>query len=417
MFAGLRSVWVLLLGVTILSLGHGLHGSLVGVRASAENFDAATTGLIMSGYFAGLLLSSIVTPRIVQSVGHIRVFAAFASVVSTAVLLIPLWVDPIWWFLMRFVAGLCTSGLFIVCESWLNSASTNKNRGQLLSIYMIVTYAAMGLGQLLLNVADSSGFSRFIIVSALLSMAMLPLTLMRTETPSLAGTRSVTIAEIYRSSPLAIVATLASGLAQSAFFSMGAVYALMQGLPLSLVSVMLALPPLALIVSQYPAGLLSDRYDRRSIIMILSAIAAAIALISIPAAGISSTVLIALFTVFGAIALPIYSLVIAHANDHMAKEQMLGASSKLVLLYGTGAMAGPSLAGLFMQYLGSSGFMTFMALVYTIMAVHALWRRQQRQTPIKATASDIMKAGPMTTPVAAQAQAEEGAVKQAASGA
>ncbi len=411
MFAGLRSVWVLLLGVTILSLGHGLHGSLVGVRASAENFDAATTGIIMSGYFAGLLVSSIVTPRIVQSVGHIRVFAAFASVVSTAVLLIPLWVEPFWWFFMRFIAGLCTSGLFIVCESWLNSASSNRNRGQLLSVYMIITYAAMGLGQFLLNVADSSGFSRFIIVSALLSMATLPLTLMPSETPSLAGTRSVTIAEIYRSSPLAIVATLASGLAQSAFFSMGAVYALMQGLPLSLVSVMMALPPLALIVSQYPAGLLSDRYDRRSIIMILSAIAAATAMISIPASGISSTVLIGLFTVFGAIALPIYSLVIAHANDHMAKEQMLGASSKLVLLYGTGALAGPSIAGFFMQYLGSSGFMTFMAMIYVVMAGHAYWRRQQRPTAVKASASDIMKVGPMTTPIAAQAQAEEGSGK------
>src|SRR5690349_5248847 len=411
MFAGLRSVWVLLLGVAILSLGHGLHGSLVGVRASAENFDAATTGLIMSGYFAGLLLSSIVTPRVVQSVGHIRVFAAFASVVSTAVLLIPLWVQPVWWFLMRFVAGLCTSGLFIVCESWLNSASSNKNRGQLLSIYMIITYAAMGLGQFLLNVADSSGFSRFIIVSALLSMAMLPLTLMPSETPSLAGVRSVTLTQIYRSSPLAIVATLASGLAQSAFFSMGAVYALMQGLPLSLVSVMMALPPLALIVSQYPAGLLSDRYDRRSVIMILSAIAAAIAIVSIFASDISTTVLIGLFTVFGAIALPIYSLVIAHANDHMAKEQMLGASSKLVLLYGTGAMAGPSIAGLFMKYLGSPGFMTYMAGIYVIMAVHAYWRRQQRPTTAKASAGDIMKVGPMTTPVAARAQAEEGSVK------
>src|SRR6476646_7707289 len=152
MFAGLRSVWVLLLGVTILSLGHGLHGSLVGVRAQAENFDAATTGLIMSGYFAGLLASSSVTPRIVQSVGHIRVFAAFASVVSTAVMLIPLWINPIWWFAMRFIAGLCTSGLYIVCESWLNSTSTNQNRGRLLSVYMIVTYAAMGSGQLLLNI-------------------------------------------------------------------------------------------------------------------------------------------------------------------------------------------------------------------------------------------------------------------------
>jgi MFS family permease len=185
----------------------------------------------------------------------------------------------------------------------------------------------------------------------------------------------------------------------------------MQGLPLSLVSVMMALPPLALIVSQYPAGLLSDRYDRRSIIMILSAIAAGIAIVSVPAASVSSTVLIGLFTVFGAIALPIYSLVIAHANDHMAKEQMLGASSKLVLLYGSGAMAGPSIAGFFMQKLGSSGFMTYMAVIYVVMAVHAFWRRQQRPTTVKASAGDIMKVGPMTTPVAAQAQAEEGAAK------
>jgi MFS family permease len=414
MLAGLRSILVLLLGVAILSLGHGLHGSLVGVRASAENFDAATTGIVMSGYFAGLLLSSSVTPRIVQSVGHIRVFAAFASVVSTSVLLIPLWINPVWWFAMRFIAGLCTSGLFIVCESWLNSASTNKNRGQLLSIYMIVTYAAMGAGQFLLNVADSSGFSRFIIVSALLSIAMLPLTLLPTETPSLAGTKRVGLAEIYRASPLAIVATLASGLGQSAFFSMGAVYGLMQGLPLSLISLMMALPPLALIISQYPAGLLSDRYDRRTIIMILSAIAAAIAGASIWTAQISSTVLITLFTLFGAIALPIYSLVIAHANDHLAKEQMLGASSKLVLLYGMGAMAGPLVAGVFMQQLGSSGFMTFMLAIYVIMTVHAYWRKLQRPTDIKASAGDMIKVGPMTTPVAAQARAEEGGARQAA---
>jgi MFS family permease len=412
MLAGLRSILVLLLGVTILSLGHGLHGSLVGVRASAENFDAATTGIIMSGYFAGLLLSSSITPRIVQSVGHIRVFAAFASVVSTAVLLIPLWVNPVWWFALRFVAGLCTSGLFIVCESWLNSASTNKNRGQLLSIYMIVTYAAMGAGQFLLNVADSSGFSRFIIVSALLSIAMLPLTLLPSETPSLAGTRRVGIAEIYRASPLAIVATLASGLGQSAFFSMGAVYGLMQGLSLPLVSVMMALPPIALIISQYPAGLLSDRYDRRTIIMILSAIAAAIAGTSILTAQISPTVLITLFTLFGAIALPIYSLVIAHANDHLAKEQMLGASSKLVLLYGMGAMAGPLVAGVFMQRLGNAGFMTFMLVIYVLMAVHAYWRKLQRPSDVKANVGDMMKVGPMTTPVAARAQAEEDSTRQ-----
>ena len=406
MASGFKSVGVLLLAVAILSVGHGLHGSLVGVRAQAENFDAATTGLIMSGYFAGLLASSSVTPRIVQSVGHIRVFAAFASVVSTAVMLIPLWVNPIWWFFMRFVAGLCTSGLYIVCESWLNSASTNQNRGRLLSVYMIVSYAAMGSGQFLLNVTDSSGFSRFIIVSALLSLALVPLTLLPSETPNLAGTRSVSLIEIYRASPLAIIACFASGLAQSAFFSMGAVYGLMQGLSLPYISIMMALPPLAVLLSQYPAGLLSDRYDRRTIVMLMSAAAAIVAALSIPAAAVSNIALIALFTVFGGVMLPIYSLVIAHANDHLDKEQMLGASGKLVLLYGLGAMAGPSLAGVFMQRLGTSGFMTYMAVIYVIMALHALWRRTQRPEALKATPAELMRVGPVSTPVAAQALAQ-----------
>jgi MFS family permease len=414
MASGIRSVGVLLLAVGILSVGHGLHGSLVGVRAQAENFSAATTGLIMSGYFAGLLVSSSATPRIVQSVGHIRVFAAFASVVSTAVMLIPLWVDPVWWFFMRFVAGLCTSGLFIVCESWLNSTSSNENRGQLLSIYMIVTYAAMGFGQFLLNVTDTSGFSRFIIVSALLSLALVPLTLLPSETPNLAGTRSVSLAEIYRASPLALVACFLSGLAQSAFFSMGAVYGLMQGLSLPYISIMLALPPLAVILSQYPAGLLSDRYDRRTIITLMSATAAAIAAASVPAARISDIAVIALYTVFGGIMLPIYSLVIAHANDHLDKQQMLGASGKLVLIYGMGAMAGPSLAGEVMQTLGTAGFMTYMAVIYVIMTVHALWRRAQKPEALKASSAELLKVGPMSTPVAAQSLAKEESSRGAA---
>src|SRR4051794_14331936 len=282
-----RQIGVLLLAVAFLSLGHGLNGSLVGVRANAENFSAGMTGLIMSGYFAGLLLSSSVTPRIVQTVGHIRVFAGFASVVSTVVLLFPLWINPVWWLMLRFIAGLCTSGLYIVCESWLNSAASNENRGKMLSFYMIVSYAAMGSGQLLLNVTDASGFSRFIIVSALLSLALVPLSLVPTETPSLSGTRSVTIAEIYRSSPLAVVATFANGLGQSAFFSMGAVFGLMQGLSLPYVSLMMALPPLGVIVSQFPAGMLSDRYDRRTVIMNFSAGAALVAFLAICAALIS----------------------------------------------------------------------------------------------------------------------------------
>jgi MFS family permease len=406
METGVRRVWVLLVAVALLSIGHGLHGSLVGVRASAENFGPAVTGFVMSGYPMGLLISSWVTPNIIRQVGHVRVFAAFASVVSTAVLLIPLWVDPVWWFAMRFIAGLCTSGLFIICESWLNSAATNRDRGKLLSIYMIVTYAAIGSGQLLLNIQDSSGFSRFILVSALISLALVPLSLVPAEAPSLAGARSVSVDEIYRASPLAVIATFLSGLAQSSLFAMGAVFGLMHGLSLPYVSIMMALPPLAVIVSQYPAGLISDRYDRRTVIMVMSAAAATVAAVSIVAGAISPITLVVLMGLFGGICLPIYSLVIAHANDHLEREQILGASAKLVMLYGLGSMLGPSLVGQFMQQLGPSGFMTFMTVIYVTMAGFAFWRRLQKPEEMKATANDTIKVGPLTTPVAAEAIAE-----------
>jgi MFS family permease len=400
--SGIRSVAVLLIGVAVLSIGHGLHGSLIGVRSSAEGFSNSTTGMIMSGYFLGLLISSAVTPRIVQSVGHIRVFAAFASVVSSAVLLVPLWINPVWWFLMRFVAGLCMSGLFIVCESWLNSTSTNTNRGRLLSLYMIVSYGSVGAGQLLLNVQDGSGFTRFIIVSALLSLALVPLTLVPTESPSLAGAQPVGLRQIYKASPLAVIGAFANGLGQSAFFSMGAVFGIMQGMPLTYVSLMMALPPLGVILSQYPAGLMSDRYDRRSIIMVMSAVAVIVAALNIIAGQVSAVALIAGITLFGTVALPVYSLVLAHANDHIAQEQILGASAKLILLYGLGAMAGPFIVGQLMDRMGSQGFLVHLILVYGAIAGFALVRRMKKPEDIKAKAEEVLIAGPNTTAVAAQ---------------
>ncbi len=403
---GIKSIVVLLFGVAVLSIGHGLHGTLVSVRSSAEGFTATTTGMIMSGYFLGLLISSSVTPRIVQSVGHIRVFAAFASVVSSAVLLVPLLVDPTWWFLMRFVSGMCMSGLFIVCESWLNSASSNTNRGRLLSLYMIVSYGANGLGQLLLNVSDANGFTRFILVSALLSLALVPLTLVPTESPSLVGARPVAIRQIYKASPLAVIGAFANGLGQSAFFSMGAVFGLMQGMPLSYVSLMMALPPIGVILSQYPAGLLSDRYDRRSIIMVMSALAVMIAAICMIVALNSPVLLIIGITAFGTLALPVYSLVLAHANDHIASDQVLGASAKLILLYGLGAMAGPFIVGQLMDDLGPRGYLLHLMCVYGAIAAFALWRRRKKPEDIKARADEAFIAGPNTTPVAAQTIAE-----------
>jgi MFS family permease len=393
------SLWILLLSVAMLCLGHGLSGSLVSLAANQAEFRTDITGFVMAGYSAGLVLSAFVTPRLVRNVGHVRTFAGLASIVSTAVLLFPLWVNPVFWFLLRVITGLCVSGMFIVCESWLNAASSNRNRGQILSLYMIVTYGALGLGQLLLNVSDESGFVRFIIVSCLLSMALVPLILLPAEAPSVEGARSVSVNEIWRASPLAVVGVLACGLGQSAFFALGVVFGLAKGLPLVSVSIMMALPPMGVILSQYPIGWISDRFDRRSIIMLLSFVAAVIAAITM-ASGyyLSRFLLISLVTAFGVISLPIYSLVVAHANDHLQKEQVLGASAKLVLLYGMGSIVGPILVGFIMSRIGGDGFLIYMIAVHLALAGFALWRRQMRPENLKAQGKEVMTVSPVTQP-------------------
>ena len=403
----LRGVGPLLFAILLLGLGNGLQGALVGVRATAEAFSVSSTGIIMSGFSAGLLLSTFVTPRIVGQVGHIRVFAAFASIISTAILLIPLWIEPAWWFAMRFITGLGTAGLYIVCESWLNAASSNQNRGRLLSIYMIIMYGAMGGGPFLLNIADASGFSRFIVASALMSLALVPLTLARGEAPAIERPRSVGLMEIYRASPLAAVGSWANGLGQSAFFAMAAVYGVVQGLSLPQVSLLLALPPLGVIISQYPIGLLSDRYDRRGLLTVLAFMAAAIAAVTIPLGWLSPALLIGLFGLFGAIAMPIYSLAVAHANDHLDTDQMVGASGKLVLLYGMGSIAGPFLVGLAMQVLGPPGFLAYMAVVYGGLGLFAVYRMSRRPPPVQTEGVVMPQMAPTTTPVAAKVIAEE----------
>jgi MFS family permease len=393
------SLLVLLLSAAMLCLGHGLSGSLVSLTANEAEFRTDTTGFVMAGYSAGLLLSAFLTPRLVRSVGHVRTFAGLASSVSTAVLLFPLWVDPVFWFVLRVISGLCVSGMFIVCESWLNAASSNRNRGQMLSLYMIVTYGSLGLGQLLLNVTDESGFVRFIIVSCLLSMALVPLILLPSEAPSVEGARPIAIAEIWRASPLAVVGVFACGLGQSAFFALGAVFGLAKGLPLLMVSIMMALPPMGVILSQYPIGWISDRFDRRTIIMLLSILAAVFCAVTL-AGGyyVTRLMLISLVTAFGVVSLPIYSLVIAHANDHLQKEQVLGASAKLVLLYGVGSIIGPILVGFIMRNIGGDGFLIYMIVVHAGLALFALWRRHRHPEHLKAQGRDVMTVSPVTQP-------------------
>jgi MFS family permease len=407
MVSALRTIWPLMVAILLMSIGNGLQGSLIGVQAAVADFSSTTTGIIASGFSLGLFLSAVFTPNIVRSVGHIRVFAAYASVLSTAVLLIPVYVDPVWWFVMRTLIGFCAAGLAIVVETWLNEGSTNETRGTILSVYMIIFYTGAGLGSLALLIDDPSGFVRFIVVSAVMSLSLVPIALTRVSAPVLANPMRISIGEIYAASPLAVVAAVANGLGQSAFFNLGAVFGVSHGLSLPYVSTMMAVAPMAVLVSQMPIGWLSDRYDRRALIIGLSILSAVLAGIAMMMPATTELWLIAVVALFGGISMPLYSLAIAHANDQLSVDQMLAAGSKLVLLYSMGAIAGPSIAGGFMQQLGSAGFMLYMVLIYGGLALYAVYRMTQSEALPPSETGDLVPVAPVATAIAATAVAEE----------
>ncbi len=406
MAGGLRAVWPLFIGVLLLNLGHGLQASLVSLQASALDFSPSTTGIVMAGFYVGLFASSMFSPRLIGKVGHIRVFAAFASMVSTAILLIPLWENPYWWFAMRVIVGGCIGGLLIVIESWLNAASDNQDRGKMLSIYMIIAFAAAGGGQFLLNVTDTSGFVRFIVVSALLSLALVPVALASIKAPAIEAPRQVKLFDVFRLSPLAFVGTFFSGLSQSAFLAMGPIFGQVNGLSVAEISLMMALPMLAVILTQYPIGSLSDRFDRRIVMTVLTFASAVVVAYAFVFTSKEAVSLIVLFGLFGALSFPIYSLALAHANDYLAADQMLGASAKLVLIYGAGAIIGPAIAGAVMENNGAIGLMAYLAVVHLGLGLYAVVRMVVRPDTPDDT-GDYIPVAPQAGSIAVQTVAEE----------
>lgn len=364
--AALTSSWAILLGFGILMLGDGLQGTLLAVRADLEGFSATLTGLVMSTFYLGFLLGSIMTPRITVRVGHIRVFAAFAALSSAAILVHALFVTLPVWIAMRLLSGFCFAGLYIVAESWLNDRASNETRGKLLSLYMVVTYIGVGAGQLLLNLADPFDFELFILVSILISLAVVPLLLSAGSSPKFHDSVRISLLQLYRLTPLGLVSMFAVGMVTATFFALGPVYAQRTGLDIRDTSYFMSAAVVGTVLAQGPIGALSDRFDRRRVLTLVTILTAISAAVCIPAEQVSTVALFFAIALFGGLAFPLYSICIAYTNDHLKPNQMIAASGALVLVGGLGAVTGPLLFAALMDYFGNQ------ALFWSIAAVHGL---------------------------------------------
>jgi MFS family permease len=418
MVAAVASVWALLLGMALLMIGNGLQGSLLGVRASLEGFPTTVTGLVMSGYYVGFLAGSTLAPKLVARVGHIRVFGALASLASSAILIHAVLVQPAAWGLMRLVSGFCYAGLYVVAESWLNDQASNQTRGQLLSVYMVVSLGGMGLGQGLLNVADPAGAGLFILVSILVSLAVIPMLLSARTGPPFAALAKVSPGTLYRASPFGVVGIFGTVMAHGAFFGMGAVYGRAAGLSVPEISLLIGLWLTGGVVLQWPIGRLSDALDRRRVLTAVTVAAALLALGAPFLLGRSAAGLLAVVALFGGLTLPMYSLCIAHTNDFLKPEQMVQASGSLVLIGGIGASLGPVTAGAMMALAGPAGFFWWLAGIHAAIGLFAVWRMTRRRALPVAEQGAYVALPPRATPAAsalradaAETEAEAGAAR------
>jgi MFS family permease len=391
MYKIFRNSWALFTGFAILITAHGFQGNLVQVRSVIEDFSFITTGIIMSGYFVGYFVGAKMIPNLISKVGHIRVFAAFASMASLSILIHAVFVDPIVWTLARFLTGYSLIGVYIVVESWLNDRATNRNRGGVLSIYMFITFMGLAAGTLLLNFNEPEQYEPFILISLLFSIALVPILLVKRSAPKFKKIGLIKIKQLYKISPLGTFSMFCTGLIHSAIFGVGAVYAATLNFSIFEISVFLFLITIAGAIFQFPIGYFSDRHDRRKVIIACTFLSTIFCILAIFASGTSlenmylashvgmDKAMFFLFVVFYAgFALPMFTLNLAYVNDFIDKERFVAAGAGLQIIFGIGAMGGPFLCSVFMNFYGVNGFFMFLAIFHTLVGIFGLYRITKR---------------------------------------
>lgn len=407
----LKNAWALLLGMLLLMVGNGLHGTLLGIRGAMEGFSPTTMSYVMSGYFLGFLGGSKMAPIMIRRVGHVRVFAALASLASALFILFPLMPDPVIWTIMRILVGFCFSGVYVVAESWLNDAATNETRGQALSAYMIVQMVGIVLAQVMLNFADIGGYTLFVAMSVLVSISFMPILLSISPAPVFLASKPMGITDLYKISPLGSVGIFILGAIFATLFGMAPVYGTAKNLSIANISILVGLIYFGAMVMQYPIGWLSDRMDRRRLIIIITAGGGLATVIAMPLLHYPVVMYIQTFFV-GGLASPLYSLFIAYTNDYLEPDDMAAASGALIFLNGVGAIGAPIVVGLAMGRFGPDSFFVILALLFAAITAYALYRTTQREaTPVEET-SAYATVLPQASPIAVEV-AQEVAIEMA----
>lgn len=375
----LRENWALFAGMLMLMAANGLLVTVLTIRGASLGFSETVIGLMQACYPLGALIGSAVTPKLIERVGHVRSFGALASLCSIASIVHLITTDPWSWGAMRFLAGLCFPGLYVIAESWLNAKAANNMRAITLSIYFVIQTLGASAGQQLAGMKDPSGMFLFGLASILVSLSLVPLLLSHTQAPEYHAPERLSIIRLARISPMSVSGTFLNGIAQAAFYTTVPLYGLALGLGATEAASLLVVGTLAGAALQFPIGWVSDRMDRRVVVGALSVLTTIMG-VSV-AVGLWGNSPFSVMVIAGASILPVYSLCVAHGNDLIKPSQIVPASGTMVLTLNIGILCGAFLGPFMIGHFGPDGLMGLWAVVGAITAVTAVARRISSNVP------------------------------------
>lgn len=376
MWAAIRGSWSLFVGMIFLMVSNGLLTTLLTLRADGLGFSDSAIGLVQSGYPVGALLGCVIAPRLIMRVGHIRIFAALASIASAAALMHLVTTDPWSWGAMRLLTGFCFSGLYIVAESWLNSSADNENRGSLLSVYFVVQTGGVALGQLLLNVSNPDGILLFVVVSILISFSLVPMLVSDDAIPPYEIPERVSFMNLFRLSPMGLTGSFLNGISQTTLYVALALYGSSLGMGQAAIGGLIGSMTVGGMLFQFPLGKISDMMDRRLLIAGIPGLSIPICLVLANLDNPTDNLIwvYLLVGLLGGLTLPVYSICMAHMNDHLNRSQVVAASGTLVLILASGMTLGPTLGGFAIEHFGPEGIFYLLSITAALTLMTALFR-------------------------------------------
>lgn len=398
MWNAFSSVSPLLGGIFLILLGTGGLSTFTTLRLTDGDFPYFVIGLVSTMYMLGLFLGALYTQRLIGTVGHVRAFAAFGSIISAATLAHAFLFDPWFWGVLRFVVGVCAVGMYMCTESWLNEKTDSSIRGEVFSLYQMTVYLAFGIGQFLINLPDNSGFLILSVMSILMSLAIVPILSVRIKPPKIRKPEPLNFVELWRTSPSGMSVCFVSGIIVGSIMALGPMYAHLMGLNTHQISTFMSALIFGALVFQWPIGKFSDYFDRRKVILFITIAATLVSAMLCLGGQFNNVSLYILISLFGGCSYTLYPLAVAYTNDYLAPNQMVPGAAGLLMANGLGTTAGPIASSIFVEIIGANGLFLFCGIIALATSAIVVLRMQQRTTP-DISKQTVFESAPRTTPV------------------